>query len=139
MENAVIRQNIIVKCILMFQILTILNLIPNILFSLLNHLDVPLEEPTSIECTGKECGSPCSEGVCDGNGFCTSPEYNLCVVHGCSEKKCGDACLSGDISGVCDAEGECNFDVDSVTLGGQCGKFNICYNPLSNWIRFILK
>merc|ERR1712136_526868 len=71
--------------------------------------------------TGEECGAPCSEGVCDENGVCTSPEHNSCIVHGCSEKKCGDACLSGDISGVCDAEGKCNFDVDSVTLGGQCG------------------
>ena len=63
--------------------------------------------------------------MCDGNGVCTSLEYNPCVVQGCSEKKCGEACLSEDISGVCDAEGECNFDVDSVTLGGRCGTFKI--------------
>ena len=63
--------------------------------------------------------------MCDGNGVCTSLEYNPCVVQGCSEKKCGEACLSEDISGVCDAEGECNFDEDSVTLGGRCGTFKI--------------
>ena len=102
------------------------------LIFLLNHLGIPLEEPPSIECTGKECGSPCFEGVCDGNGVCTSQEYNPCVVQGCSEKKCGEACLSGDISGVCDAEGECNFDVDSVSLDGQCGTLKICYNRLAS-------
>ena len=109
-----------------------MNLKLDFLIFLLNHLGIPLEEPPSIECTGKECGSPCLEGVCDENGVCTSKEYNPCVVQGCSEKKCGEACLSGDISGVCDAEGECNFDVDSVSLDGQCGTLKICYNRLAS-------
>ena len=72
-------------------------------------------------CNGKECGTPCSDGICDKNGFCTSPEYNPCAVHGCDGKKCGETCLQGDISGVCDPYGYCNFDVASVIEGGQCG------------------
>ena len=100
-----------------------MNIISTFPYPFLNLPDT-LEFPTSEECAEKECGSPCSEGLCDGNGFCVSAEENPCAVHGCEEKKCGDSCLSGDIVGVCDADGECNFDIGSV-LGGQCGTFFI--------------
>ena len=73
------------------------------------------------ECENKPCGDPCSEGVCDGDGFCVSPEFNPCSVHGCDGKNCGDPCLSGDIQGVCNKDLECDFDVDSVISSGQCG------------------
>ena len=75
----------------------------------------------SSECKGKECGELCSEGICDGDGFCTSPEFNPCSVHGCSGKHCGDNCLSGDLAGICNKDGECIFDIDSVILSGECG------------------
>ena len=73
-----------------------------------------------------QCGvlcniSPFSQGVCDGDGFCVSQEMNPCAVHGCNGKKCGDDCLSGDIRGVCNADGECDFNVGSVIQSGQCG------------------
>ena len=84
------------------------------------------------ECNGKECGTPCSEGICDKNGYCTSPEYNPCAVHGCDGKKCGETCLQGDIAGVCDPYGDCNFDVASVIDGGQCGTSNMYQIKVSN-------
>jgi len=76
--------------------------------------------PVLNECENKPCGDPCSEGVCDGDGFCVSPEFNPCSVHGCDGKNCGDPCLSGDIQGVCNKDLECDFDVDSVISSGQC-------------------
>ena len=59
--------------------------------------------------------------VCDGDGFCVSPEMNPCVAQGCDGKKCGDGCLSGDLRGVCNVDGDCDFDVGSVINSGQCG------------------
>ena len=63
--------------------------------------------PVANECRDKTCGQPCSEGICDGNGRCASPEENPCTVHGCEGKKCGESCLNGDIMGACDASGKC--------------------------------
>ena len=71
-----------------------------------------------------QCGvlcniSPFSQGVCDGDGFCVSQEMNPCAVYGCNGKKCGDDCLSGDNRGVCNADGECDFNVGSVIQSGS--------------------
>ena len=76
----------------------------------------------SSECKGKECGESCGTyGICNGDGFCTSAEFNPCSVHGCGGKNCGDNCLSGDLAGICNKDGECIFDIDSVILSGECG------------------
>ena len=56
---------------------------------------------------------------------------NPCDVHGCEGKKCGEDCLLGDIMGVCNKNGECDFDVSGVTSSGQCGIFNF------NWYRLV--
>ena len=72
----------------------------------------------------------CSEGVCDGDGYCVSPEFNPCSVHGCGGKECGDECLLGDILGVCNADGECDFDVGSVLDSGQCGILFLTTNSI---------
>ena len=70
--------------------------------------------PVLIECAGKQCGDACSEGICDGNGGCVSPDYNPCAVHGCDGKKCGESCLAGDIIGICTKEGKCNIVTQSI-------------------------
>ena len=44
---------------------------------------------------------------------------NPCAVHGCDGKKCGDSCLSGDLMGTCNADGECDYESSSV----DCGNF----------------
>ena len=41
------------------------------------------------DCKNKRCGEFCSEGVCDGEGFCVRSEFNPCAVNGCDGKKCG--------------------------------------------------
>ena len=66
--------------------------------------------PVANECRDKTCGLPCSEGICDGNGRCASPEENPCMVHGCEGKECGESCLSGDTMGACDASGKCSLN-----------------------------
>ena len=62
--------------------------------------------------------------MCDGDGYCVNPEENPCTRQGCGGKECGDECLLGDILGVCNANGECDSDVNSVIRSGQCGMFN---------------
>ena len=69
------------------------------------------------ECVGQDCGEPCGQGICNGEGICVSPEENPCVVHGCKGKNCGDSCIQGDIAGVCDSNENCEFDVNSVICG----------------------
>ena len=79
-----------------------------------------------VDCFGQSCGAPCTTivqalykpGVCDGKGSCVSLESNPCSVHGCDKKLCGDECLSGDIKGWCDANGECKFSRRYI----KCGK-----------------
>ena len=69
------------------------------------------------ECSGKPCGESCESvtlcdgcgGVCDGYGLCVNAEENPCEQHGCEGKSCGEECLQGDVVGVCDIYGECNF------------------------------
>ena len=74
------------------------------------------------ECENKQCGDLCSEGVCDGDGFCVSPEFNPCSVYACDGKKCGETCLfNATRQGVCNKDLECDFDVNSVLSSGQCG------------------
>ena len=84
---------------------------------LLNLLDLN-------ECKEKKCGELCSKGVCDGDGYCVNSEENPCTVQGCDSKECGDVCLIGDIKGLCNANGECDSDVNLVIRSGQCGMFN---------------
>ena len=43
-------------------------------------------------------------------------EENPCSVHGCKGKKCGDECFMGDITGICDASGDCKFE-EKVNCG----------------------
>ena len=57
--------------------------------------------------------------MCDGHGFCVPGDMNPCAVHGCDGKKCGDSCLSGDLMGTCNADGECDYESSSV----DCGNF----------------
>ena len=59
-------------------------------------------------------GSP---GVCDGHGYCVSGEMNPCAVHGCGGKSCGDECLQGDIMGLCDENGICEFNPGNLNCG----------------------
>jgi len=77
--------------------------------------------PALNECENKQCGDLCSEGVCDGDGFCVSPEFNPCSVYACDGKKCGETCLfNATRQGVCNKDLECDFDVNSVITSGQC-------------------
>ena len=69
------------------------------------------------ECEGKSCGEGCSEGVCDRDGYCVSPEMNPCAVHGCDGKECGETCLMGDMLGACNADGDCDFDLSAINCG----------------------
>ena len=58
-------------------------------------------------------------GICNGYGWCTDPIMNPCSVHGCRGKNCGDECLSGDVMGVCDATGNCEFNYNPDCGGMQ--------------------
>ena len=44
---------------------------------------------------------------------------NPCAIHGCDGKKCGDACLKGDVQGWCNSDGTC----DPFAGKPICGKF----------------
>ena len=73
-------------------------------------------------CNGRLCGTPCyhkngDKGVCNGKGYCVSEEDNPCTLHGCGEKQCGDRCVQGDLVGVCDAKGQCEYDIERVICG----------------------
>ena len=81
-------------------------------------------------CTGKPCGESCiadwdyptsgnRPGICNGKGVCVDPLMNPCSVHGCEGKSCGDDCLSGDIMGWCDANGNCDFQNHDPDCGGM--------------------
>ena len=63
----------------------------------------------------------CGLGVCDGFGFCVYAEENPCLEDGCSGKSCGEDCLTGDIVGTCDVNGNCDFDFGKAisTCNGQ--------------------
>ena len=84
---------------------------------LLNLLDLN-------ECKEKKCGELCSKGVCNGDGYCVNSEANPCTVQECDSKECGDECSIGDILGLCNANGECDSNANSVIRSGQCGTFN---------------
>ena len=66
------------------------------------------------ECQDKPCGEPCLDGICDGRGRCTDALENPCAVQGSKGKKCGEDCLEGDVLGICDDSGLCEFDVSAV-------------------------
>lgn len=74
-------------------------------------------------CLSQKCGNLCEGGVCDGKGFCTDPIMNPCSDHGCEGRKCGDECLLGDITGLCDLRGICQFS--KVFCGKYCIPKNV--------------
>merc|ERR1712080_765955 len=79
-------------------------------------------------CSKAGCGIMCGNAMmCNGKGQCVSAEMNPCEEHGCDEKECGDECLSGDIMGVCNMKGECDYSnvypncPDKVCSKAGCG------------------
>ena len=57
-----------------------------------------------------------NQGVCDGKGFCVDVITNPCLDHGCDKKRCGQQCVLGDIAGICDSNGKCEFNINTVVI-----------------------
>ena len=86
--------------------------------------DISCPDGQDGQCYEQHCGKTCMirynnyqppnpNGICDGKGVCIESSDSPCDVYGCEGKNCGDDCLSGDIAGWCDNNGNCDIEGDN--------------------------